>query len=234
MGRAFELGIIGDYNPDLQSHAATNEAIEHSAVALSIRAHPTWLPTQSIEDEHDDSLLRRFDAFWCAPGSPYKSMGGALKAIQYAREHDLPFLGTCGGFQHTLLEYARNVLGIIDADHEELSPNSNNLFISKLSCSLVGKTGTIKLLPNTLAYEVYKKKFIKEQFRCNYGLNPSYMDEIDKKGLVISGLGPEGEPRIIELRDHRFFVATLFLPQLSSSISRPHPLINKYLQTASA
>jgi len=234
MSSTLELGIIGDYDPGSRSHAATNEAIEHSSVALSISAHCAWLPTQSIEDEHDNSSLKRFDALWCAPGSPYNNMNGALKAIKYAREHDVPFIGTCGGFQHTLLEYARSVLGIIDADHEETSPSSNNIFISKLSCSLVGKIGTIKILPNTLAYEAYKKKSIKEQFRCNYGLNPKFGNEVESKGLVISARGPEGEPRIVELSNHRFFVATLFLPQLSSSISSPHPLITRYLQAALA
>jgi len=232
MKSIIKLGIIGDYNPDYQSHIATDNSLKHAAEALSINIDSSWLSTPYIEKEFNDSTFEQYNALWCAPGSPYKSIDGALKAIKYARENDIPYIGTCSGFQHTLLEYARNVLRVNDASHEEISPNSNTLFISKLSCSLVGKMGKIYLTPNTTAYSVYKKEYIKEQFRCNYGLNPKYTNEINNKDLVISGIGPEGEPRIIELLNNRFFVATLFLPLLSSSFSMPHPLIKRYLQAA--
>jgi CTP synthase (UTP-ammonia lyase) len=234
MDRTIRIGLIGDFKPDYQYHIATTDAIQHSADSLSIDVECTWLPTTKIERELDDSSFQSVDALWCAPGSPYESMEGALKAIQYAREKDIPYLGTCGGFQHTIIEYARNVLGFIGADHEETSPDSDTLFISKLTCSLKGKLGTVTLLKNSYVHDIYKMESIDEQFRCNYGINPKYLNEITKKNLAISGIGPEGEPRIIELHDRRFFVATLFLPQLTSSKGIPHPLINEYLRVASA
>ena len=231
MKNALKIGIIGDYDPNSPSQNATNEALKHSATALHINVDYNWVCTLTIENEYNDVSFMQFDAIWCGPGSPYQSMNGALKAIKYAREHDVSYIGTCGGFQHTLLEYARNVLGMTDADHEESSPNSNSLFITKLSCSLVGRIGEIRLFPHSISFDAYKKESIHEQFRCRYGLNPKYFNEINSR-FRVSGRGIEGEPRIIELPNHKFFVATLFLPQLSSTYASPHPLVNRYLQMA--
>jgi CTP synthase (UTP-ammonia lyase) len=126
------------------------------------------------------------------------------------------------------------VLGIEDADHEESAPLGSKMFISKLVCSLVGNKQVIRLAPDSTAYEVYggEDTEVEEQFYCNYGLNPAYRSEIEKGDLKVAGTGPEGEARVIELPSHRFFIATLFLPQLSSSPDNPHPLIVAYLKAA--
>ena len=94
MNDPLRVGIIGDFDPHLRSHIATNEAVSHAASALSVPVECAWLPTQSLDEEGSETTLKPFDALWCAPGSPYKSMRGALKAIQWAREKDWPFLGT--------------------------------------------------------------------------------------------------------------------------------------------
>jgi CTP synthase (UTP-ammonia lyase) len=224
------IGIIGDYNPEFISHQATMDSLHHAAAALCLTIIPEWLPTEAIAKHEID--LMRFDGFWCAPGSPYRHFEGALTAIRFAREQRTPFIGTCGGFQHTLLEFGRNVLGIVDAAHEEVTPDAATLIINKLSCSLVGKTGAIHLIADSIAHDVYKTTAIEEQFRCNYGLNPLYADQFSRHDLCITGVGPEGEARIVELEHHPFFVATLFLPQLSSTAEMPHPLIFRYLLTA--
>jgi CTP synthase (UTP-ammonia lyase) len=106
------------------------------------------------------------------------------------------------------------------------------LVISKLTCSLVGTTQTVTLVPESLAQRAYGATAVTEQFACNYGLNPVYRDRLRAAGLQVTGLDPTGEVRIVELREHRFFMATLFLPQLTSSPTRPHPLIMAYLQAA--
>jgi CTP synthase (UTP-ammonia lyase) len=124
------------------------------------------------------------------------------------------------------------VLGIPDAEHEESAPKASNLVISKLICSLDSQGLPIKILPGTLAHRVYGQEEIVEEFRCNYGLNPYFQDKISAEGLKISGVDSKGEVRIVELTDHRFFMATLFMPQLSSSPDRPHPLIVAYLKAA--
>ena len=126
------------------------------------------------------------------------------------------------------------MLGIREAEHEETAPEASELVISKLTCSLVGQTQVVKIMPGTRAHRAYGKEESSEQFRCNYGLNPAYQEEIGKRGLKIVGVDLDGQARIVELPDHRFFIATLFLPQLSSSPDRPHPLIMAYLRAAAA
>ena len=94
MNRSLKVGIIGDFDPNFPSYIATNEALSHAAMALSVTVDCSWLPTRPLEDEGAEVALQQFDALWCAPGSPYKSMTGALRAIRFAREQDWPFIGT--------------------------------------------------------------------------------------------------------------------------------------------
>ena len=191
-----------------------------------------WLPTPSLEGNSE--RMKRFDAFLCAPGSPYKSSEGALNGIRFARENNRPFLGTCGGCQHAIIEFARNVMGIEDAEHAEEHPGARNLFVTPLTCSLVGKVEEVKVLAGTCASKVYGAPIIKEKFYCNYGLNPSRRTEVEEAGLLVSGLDAGGEVRILELPKARFFFATLFVPQATSSPERPHPMITGLLRSAEA
>jgi CTP synthase (UTP-ammonia lyase) len=124
------------------------------------------------------------------------------------------------------------VLALYDAEHQETAPEASRLVISKLTCSLVGTAQTITLLPGTLAQQTYGQAEVTEQFACNYGLNPEYHERISRGGLKVSGRDAAGEARLVELATHCFFIATLFLPQLSSSAARPHPLIVAYLKAA--
>jgi CTP synthase (UTP-ammonia lyase) len=106
------------------------------------------------------------------------------------------------------------------------------LVIIKLACSLVGTTETITITPDTLTHQAYGKAEVTEQFACNYGLSPEYRERISHGDLKVTGVGPGGEVRIIELFAHRFFIATLFLPQVSSSLDDPHPLVVAFLKAA--
>jgi CTP synthase (UTP-ammonia lyase) len=124
------------------------------------------------------------------------------------------------------------VLGIRDAEHEETAPQASHLLISKMVCSLAGKTGIVKIVPGSFSHRLYREAEVTEQFRCSFGLNPEYQETLQQGELRVTGTGPEGEARIVELPDHRFFIATLFLPQLSSTMERPHPLIVGYLRAA--
>jgi CTP synthase (UTP-ammonia lyase) len=125
-------------------------------------------------------------------------------------------------------------LGIRDAEHEESAPGASTLFISRLACSLVGKTQEIKIAPDSIAHRAYGKQGVMEQFFCNYGLNAAFRNEVDRGKLSITGVDPEGEVRIVELTNHPFYVATLFLPQVASKPENPHPLMLAYLKAAAA
>ena len=227
------IGIIGDFNESFPTHIATNEALRDSGKYLGISEEHQWLGTDVIA-EAPDAILEEFDGFLCAPGSPYKSMEGALKAIRFARENDRPFLGTCGGFQHTVLEYARNVLHFEDAQHEEYNPYASKLFISALTCSLAGKILKISLVKHSGAYQIYGKADIEERYYCNFGLNQKYQQIIHDGGLRVTGTDETKEARILEIPEKDFFFATLFVPQTSSSAAHPHVLINEFLRHACA
>lgn len=126
------------------------------------------------------------------------------------------------------------MLGIHDAEHEETAPSAPILLISKLACSLVGKTQTIKIEPGSHAHQAYGGQEVMEQFYCNYGLNPEFRDKLGNGQLKITGVDLDGGARIVELSDRPFYVATLFVPQMSSRPESPHPLIVAYLKAALA
>ena len=220
------IGILGDYNPSNPTHVATSLGLTHAAHALNLEADPVWLATDQTHD------FAEFHALFASPGSPYRSLEGALLGIRYAREHDVPFLGTCGGFQHAILEYAHNVLGIRDAAHEESDPYASVLFVTRLVCSLVGKTMSVQIEPNSLAAESYGVGSAEEQYYCNFGLNPAYRKILQDGGLRFSGQDQDGEVRILEVPGNRYFVATLFVPQARSTRDHPHPLLVRYCRAA--
>jgi len=223
-----DLAIVGDFNADFKPHPATNEALSDAAKTLACTLNITWLPTRSLLARNDS--WESFDGFLIAPGSPYESMKGALNVIEFARNFPRPVLGTCGGFQHIVIEYARNVLNLTDTEHAEYNPYASNLLISKLECSLVGQFLTIEIKEDSSVFKIYKKGVIKEHYYCNFGLNPEYQDVLDKGGLRVAGVDENNEARILELADHPFFVATLFVPQLNSSLANPHPLLLAFLK----
>lgn len=227
MSASIKIGIIGDFDMERPSHKATNEALNHCADYLDINLELQWLPTESLEGDTEKSISN-FDGLWCAPGV-YKSMKGALNAIQFAREKDYPFIGTCAGFQYTVIEYARNKLGLNDVQHAEYNPDAPNLIITALSCSLVGETRKIFISKNSRTYTFYNKTEVNERFTCNFGLNPGYRKLIDESGFKVVGTDENDEARILELPQNRFFIATLFQPQLSSLPANPHKLIVAYL-----
>lgn len=231
MAGTARVGIIGDYDPDKPSHGATGEALEHTADALGVSVEVEWLPTLLLE-KGAAGMVKKFDALWCAPGSPYESFSGALAAIRLARENDIPFIGTCGGFQHAVIEYARNVLGFANAGHAEYDPYASNLFVSALSCSPFGKKMQVTLESDSKVYGFYGRPEAEEEYRCNFGMDPERQRLIEEGGLHVCGLDPDGEARILEIPGHPFYVATLFVPQMNSTAESPHPLIRAFLEAA--
>ena len=122
------------------------------------------------------------------------------------------------------------MLGLPDADHEEYGPAASCLIISQLACSLVGQTQTIHLTLGSRAHQIYQASAIETPYFCNYGLNPAFRKRLKQSALAITGIGAEGDARLVESPQHRFFLATLFLPQWGSTPEQPDPLIVAYLQ----
>jgi CTP synthase (UTP-ammonia lyase) len=224
------IAIIGEYTRGFPPHASTDAAIEHSRSRLGVDLAADWISTADI----DSALFERCTGIWVAPGSPYKNMDKTLWAIRYARENNVPCLGTCGGFQHLVIEYARNVLGFRDAQHAEYDPYSSRLFISQLACSLAGREMALKFATGSRVAAIYGSLAAKEEYYCNFGFNPEYVAILKRGPLTISGADLEGEVRVIEHPSHRFFIGTLFVPQSRSTAAAPHPLVSAFLQAATA
>jgi CTP synthase (UTP-ammonia lyase) len=234
------IGILGDFNPEFRSHQATNDSLQHVARKLRIQVESAWLPTPSLLEPGAEATLDSFDGLWASPGSPYKSFNGMLKGIEFARVHDRPFLATCGGFQYTLIECARNVLGIHDATTAEEDPNGKNIVIYPVSCAvanrdknapkLSGTVNEIRLRPGSYLSSFYGKEMIEEEFFCNYEMNPEFEWMAMEAGFPVVARGSKEECRAIESPSHLFFIATLFQPQLSSREDNPHPLVMAFVQ----
>lgn len=221
-----KIGIIAEYDATFPPHAATSQAIEHSREAMGIEVDYEWISTAKI----DDSFFESCQGLWVAPGSPYKNMDKTLWAIRYARENGIPTLGTCGGFQHIILEYARNILGFEDASHAEYDPYASRLFISELACSLAGREMELRFEQGSKVAEIYDGLTAMEVYYCNFAVNPDYLDATRRGPITISGSDSEGEVRVVEYTEHPFFIGTLFVPQTRSRPDKPHPLVDAFLQ----
>lgn len=205
-----KIALVGDYNPAITAHRAIPEALRLASEVLGVAVEPHWLATDGIAD---DAALADYDGIWCVPGSPYAATEGALRAIRFAREQGVPFLGTCGGFQHALLEYARNQLGWTDAEHAELSPQAHTPLIAPLACSLLDVSERVHLVSGSRIAELYGVREISEQYLCRYGLVDAFVEPLMAQALKASGHDEAGAVRAIELEDHPFFIATLFQPE---------------------
>ena len=244
MGDAVRIGILGDFNPEFRSHHATNDALQHAAHKVKLAVKSEWLPTLSLTEAGAEKTLEGFDGLWAAAGSPYKSFDGMLKGIEFARRRDWPFIGTCGGFQYVLIEFARNVLNIQDADSAENNSGSKNIVIYPVACAVANRKGDapklsgaisdIKLRPGSYLQSFYGKgkETATEEFFCNFEVNPEYEWATMEAGFPVVARGAQGEIRAIESPTHRFFLATLFQPQLSSTEKKPHPVILAFVQAA--
>jgi CTP synthase (UTP-ammonia lyase) len=242
VSEAIRIGILGDFNPEFPSHNAINDALQHAARKLGITVESVWLPTPSLLEPNAAATLESVDGLWASPGSPYKSFDGMLKGIEFARVHDWPFLGTCGGFQYALIECARNVLGITDATTAEEDPKAKNIIIYPVACAvpnragdapkLSGRVSEIRLRPGSYLAGYYGQETVEEEFFCNYELNPEFEWTAMEAGFPVVARGPNEECRAIESPVHRFFIATLFQPQLSSKEKKPHPLVLAFVQAA--
>lgn len=220
------IALLGEYDPTFPPHASTNEAIRHSLRYLGTEIAAHWVSTEDV----DAKLFDRYSGIWIAPGSPYRNMNKTLWAIKHARENGIPCFGTCGGFQHMVIEYARNVLGFRDAQHAEYDPYASNLFISRLACSLAGRTMRIEFAPGSRVASIYGDSTASEHYYCNFAVNPEFLGELTRGPLNISGSDTEGEARVIEHPNHPFFIGTLFVPQTRSRPQEPHPLVTEFLR----
>lgn len=216
------IALIGDRSSAVEAHGRIPGLLASLATGSAEAVEAYWLHTTSISSPGD---VAGFDGIYVTPGSPYASTDGVIVAVEAARTGAIPLLGTCGGFQHLLLEYARNVCGLRAVDHAEIHPDAPDLLIAPLECKLYGDEATVHIAEGTLAARIMGAGPTSERYFCRFGLNPAYEQTLVDAGLVVSGRDGGGDVRMVELPGHPWFLGTLFQPELSSEATWVHPII---------
>lgn len=220
------IALIGDFSADVVAHQAIPVALDLEAEALGQDITYAWLGTQTLSDP---AVLRDYDAGWAVPASPYHSFDNALSAIGYFRESGKPFLGTCGGYQHALVEFARNVLGFAQAGISEVDPQCEMPLVSSLVCALIEETDPVLPEPGGLIDRLCGPKEMYETYRCSFGLNPDYAEVFAKTDLRVAARDPDGAVRAMALDGHPFFLGTAFQPERAALTGRLHPIVSGFV-----
>lgn len=232
MAQRIRIAVVGDPNPSVLSHQAIPIAAELASSSLGVEVRAEWTPTKSIGDVAAD--LISYNAVWCTPcPRPYENPEGVIRVIQWAREKQVAFLGTCAGFQFALIEYSRNVLRATNTAHAEMDPAAPDPLIAPLVCSLVGTEGDVNLVPGSILHKSYGTLAIKEPYRCSYALNRNRYACMFGGDLQITARDPAGDVRGIELSGHPFFVGTLFQPEQRALKGVLPPIVRELIRRAS-
>lgn len=247
-----KIGIVGKYFDTgdyilSDAYLSIIEALKFSGAALGVKPQITWLNAKDYERGADVETLADYDGILVPGGFGETGIEGKLKAIQYAREHKIPYFGICYGMQLMVVEYARNVLGLTDAHTTEINPETKNPIVAIMDAQKqhiadgnyggTMRLGTYleKLTPGTIAHEAYGADEVEERHRHRYEINPAYVKQMEDAGMVFSGKSPDGVlMEVAELpRDvHPFMLGTQAHPELQARPLAPHPLFTAFLKTS--
>ncbi|MBN1163833.1 MAG: CTP synthase [Candidatus Krumholzibacteriota bacterium] len=233
MKESVDIAVCGKYIQIVDAYKSIIESFTHSGVANDVHVNIRWVDSEKIEEEGPERYLGEVQGILVPGGFGDRGIEGKITAVRYARENGIPFLGICLGLQCAVIEFARDVCGL-DAGSSEFDPDIPHpvidLMLEQRSRSKMGGTMRLGAYPcrlkeNTLAHRLYGETEISERHRHRWEFNNDYRERLEEKGLVISGLSPEGDlVEIVELPFHPFFVAVQFHPELKSRPQRPHPL----------
>jgi CTP synthase (UTP-ammonia lyase) len=221
MNPTAKLALVGARSPAVKAHARIPGLIDALRRRDGLVLDPYWIPSTAAAD------LDGFDGIWVVPGRPYADPEQVIEAIRTAHRAEIPFLGTCGGFQHAVLYLARELAGIEDAGHAEYGASERDV-ITALECSLVGHEGPIRYTPGTLIAGIAGAERSFERYHCSYGIAPGFVERLAAAGVVFGAHDEDGAPRALELPAHPFFLGTLFQPELAGDGSRAHPVIRAF------
>ena len=223
-----KIGLLGDRNPSFVTHQAIDKALDvFNDRDQKIEA--SWIGTKDVSLGE----LIAVEGLWVLPGTPYENEEVVSEALTMRRTENLPTLGTCGGFQHMVLEFARNKLGIETAAHAETSPDGDDLVIDALPCSLVGQERLVHCVPDTKIAQICGSEPFVGFHYCNFGVNPKYQTALEAAGLRLSAFAEDAGVEAIELKTHPFYIGTLFQPQMGLLQGLGlHPLIENFLSVA--
>lgn len=237
LNKEVNIAIVGKYVENHDSYISIVEALKHASINNKIKLNYELI---NAKEDYDVKTLKQYDGILIPGGFGSAGIKGKLKAIKYARENNIPFLGICFGMQLASLEYAQNVAKI-DVIHGEIDPDADNKLIDimeNMKGKVIGGTMRLgsydcKLKNNSLAKRIYKKDLIKERHRHRYEFNNEYMERLERAGLVFSGIHQEtGLVEIVEIPKNEFFIASQYHPELSSKITKPHPLFTAFIKAS--
>jgi CTP synthase len=238
------IAVVGKYTELIDAYKSVQESLIHGGIAHDVKVSIDWLLSETFEQGQGLEKLADYDGLLIPGGFGARGVEGMLAAIQWAREHEMPFFGICLGLQCAVIEFARNVCGLPDAHSSEFAEDSADPVICLLDSQLqvTTKGGTMRLgaYPCTLAEgsrsrEIYGESEISERHRHRFEVNNQYRDVLSEHGMTISGTSPDqGLVEIIEITDHPWFVAGQFHPELKSRPTRPHPLFASFIGAAAA
>ena len=225
------IALVGDFNAEVTAHRAIPAALRLAATESGADVHWQWLPTVSLVGDLT-MTLSGYQALWCVPASPYRNTAGALAAIRLARLSGMPYLGTCAGFQHALLEYAESCWRLNAPAHAETDPEAPEPLIAPLSCPLVEVTARLHFVAGTQLARAYGTESADEAYHCSFGLSPLYEDRLQDGPLRVAARDEAGSVRAVELCGHPFFVATLFQPERAALRGQVPPVIRSFVSAA--
>ncbi|GAX36253.1 CTP synthase [Nodularia sp. NIES-3585] len=237
-----EIAIVGKYVRLSDAYLSVVEALRHAAISTYGDLRLRWVNSEDIENESPETYLAGVDGILVPGGFGVRGVDGKIAAIKYARDRQIPFLGLCLGMQCSVIEWARNVEGLIDANSSEFDSETKYPVINLLpeQQDVVDLGGTMRLglypchlVPNTLAANLYQKEVVDERHRHRYEFNNTYRNMLLESGYVISGTSPDGRlVEIVEFPQHPFFLACQFHPEFHSRPSTPHPLFKGFMAAA--
>jgi CTP synthase (UTP-ammonia lyase) len=218
------VALIGDFSDQHKAHKAIPTAL---AGAPGGGAEGVWISTDAIPGPE---ALAEFQGVWCVPGMPYRNPDGVIKAIRYARMSRTPFLGTSAGFQYAILEFARHVLGLSEADHQKSNPKAAVPLIGPLGVAMAGVKARVRFSRGSMLNRAYGRHESVEEYRCSFGVNGRYRRLLEGRDLLVTAVDDQDEIRAVELDGHPFYVATLFQPELRSLESNaPNPVVDAFV-----
>ncbi|HEY9342171.1 MAG TPA: CTP synthase [Hanamia sp.] len=241
-GKKVTIGLIGKYIELQDAYKSILESFIHAGAMNDCKVQVINVHSEYITEENVEEKLIGLDGLLVAPGFGFRGVDGKVIAVKYARENHLPFFGICLGMQMAAIEFARNVLGIKDADSTEMNPDTQNPVIDMMEeqKKITIKGGTMRLgsypctiKENTLAHSIYGTTEINERHRHRWEFNNTYLQKFEDAGMMASGMNPQtGLVEIVEIPNHPFFIGVQYHPELKSTVENPHPLFVHFIKAA--
>lgn len=237
-----EIGLIGKYVELHDSYKSITEALIHAGATNEAKVKVRWIHSEELTPDNASNLLKGLNGVLVAPGFGDRGIEGKIKAVQYARENNIPFFGICLGMQMAVIEFSRTVLGLTDANSTEMNETTNHPVINLMEAqkSITNKGGTMrlgawdcKISKDSKVFSAYHNELISERHRHRYEFNNDYLEQITAAGMSTTGINPEtGLVEIIELPSHPWFVGVQYHPEYKSTVLNPHPLFVDFVKAS--